>query len=76
LSIWFLSALAQCLDYPLELRWDWDTSIETSRTLSRAMDQKITELKDLFDIVVDFCQGLGAGDVPLGESSRSRMQAL
>lgn len=40
------------------------------------MDQKIAELKDLSDTVVDFCQGLGAEDVPLSESSRSRMQAL
>jgi hypothetical protein len=40
------------------------------------VDQKIAELKDLSDAVVDFGQILGAEDVPSGESSRSHMQAL
>lgn len=44
--------------------------------LSQAMDQKIAELKELFDKVPDFGRGLRAEDIPSGESSRSRMQAL
>jgi hypothetical protein len=76
LSIWFLSALAQCLGYPLEFLRDLDTSIKTSQTLSQELDQKIVEPKDLSDAVVHFGQSLGAEDVPSSESSWSRMQAL
>jgi hypothetical protein len=75
-SIWFLSVLAQCLDYPLELRLDLDTSIKTYQTLSQAVDQNISKLKNLSDAVAYFGQSLGAGDVPLGESLWSHMQAL
>lgn len=54
LSIRFTLAMAQCIDYFSELRWDLDISIDTSWMLSQVVDQKIAELKELSDTVSDF----------------------
>lgn len=48
----------------------------TPLKLTHAVDQKMVELKDLSDAVVEFGRDLGVADVPLGEYLRSRMRAL
>lgn len=60
--------MSQCLYSLQELQKDLDISIQTSKTLSQAVDQIMAELKELSD--------LGAVDVPSGECSQSHTQAL
>ena len=48
----------------------------TPLKLTQAVDQKMVELKDLSDAVVEFGRDLCVADVPLGEYLRSRMRAL
>jgi hypothetical protein len=59
-----------------EFKGDLDISIDTSRALSRAMNEKIAELKALSEVVVDFGQTFGAEDIPSSGSPRSHMLAL
>lgn len=48
----------------------------TPLKLTQAVNQKMVELKDLSDAVVEFGRDLGATDVPLGEHLWSRKRAL
>lgn len=55
-------------DYFPKLKWDLDTSNDTSWTLSQTVDAKIAELKALSDAVANFGRNLGIEDIPSGGS--------
>jgi uncharacterized protein YoxC len=47
--------------------------MQTSQTLSQAVDQKMVELQELFDAVAELGRDLSAMDVPSSETTRSHM---
>jgi hypothetical protein len=60
------------LDFEEDLR----ESIDTSKTLTQAFDEKEAECNALSDAVAAFCRTFGFEDIPSGSSLRSRMLAL
>jgi predicted HD phosphohydrolase len=59
-----------------EFEWDLHTSIETSQTLSQAVDEKSAIYDALSDTVVAFDRTFGAEDIPSSSTSCSHMLAL
>lgn len=60
----------------LEFEWDLHVSIETSKTLTRAVDDKSTEYDALSDVVAIFRQTFGIDHTPSGSSPQSHVLAL